>query len=308
LELDGIGNMRRITMEGHGSKNTITLNDLLFTTYFSAASDTAYEYAISITKRYDAQLYVAHVIDLGPFGLMVSESSSSMFKQAHEQARQKIECMLTTRGIPSEQCHIVVTDGGLPDALIDIMRQHQIDLAVLGTHGRRAFKKLLVGSVAEEVFRIAPCAVLNVGPIVTPTASSVELRHILYPVEFAPDPSDAAKYAVSIAERYGGKLTLMNVMEDVPASAKQQETFPVPVESWIDDHISKGSGLRSRLAFERGAGPAAEAVLNYATTAAVDLIVLGIHPLDPVIAAHFPRSDTAYEIVSRAPCPVLTIR
>lgn len=295
-------------MEARGSKKAINLNDLLFATDFSAVSDTAFEYAISITKHYDAQLYVVHVLDRGPFGLRFSESSSSSIKQSHEQARQKIECMLATRGIPSEQYHIFVTDGVLPDALVDIMRQHQIDLAVLGTHGRRAFKKLLLGSVAEEVFRIAPCAVLNVGPNSVPAASGVELRHILYPVEFAPDPSDAAKYAVSIAERYGGKLTLMNVMEEVPASANQREDFPVPVESWIDDHISKGSGLRSRVAFEQGSGPAAEAILNYATTAAVDLIVLGIHPLDPVIAAHLPRSDTAYEIVSRAPSPVLTIR
>ncbi|HTS09723.1 MAG TPA: universal stress protein [Candidatus Eisenbacteria bacterium] len=300
--------MRRITMEDRESKNAMAFNDLLFATDFSAASDAALEYATSITKRYDAQLYVVHVIDLGLFGLRFSGSSSSSIKQAHEQARQKIGCMLATRGIPSEQYHIVVTDGVLPDALIDIMRQHQIDLAVLGTQGRRAFKKLLLGSVAEEVFRTAPCAVLNVGPNTAPADPGVELRHILYPVEFAPDPSDAAKYAVSIAERYRGKLTLMNVIEDVPTSANQREDFPVPVESWIEEHISKGSTLRSRLDFERGSGSVAEAVLNYATTAGVNLIVLGIQALDPVIAGRLPRSDTAYEIVSRAPCPVLTIR
>lgn len=295
-------------MDYPGSTSVVTINRLLVPTDFSVASDTAFEYAMSIAVRYDAQIYVVHVIDSGPFDLIASESKSSELAQVEEEARQKIECMLTARGIPAGQYCIVVTEGIVPNALQDIMRQHQIDLAVLGSHGRRAFKKLLMGSVAEEIFRMASCAVLNIGPNIRPIVSRPELRHVLYPVEVAPDPSAAAKYAVSIAERYGGKLTLMNVMEDVPASASTRESFPIPVESWIDDHISRGSGLRSRVYFESGSGPAAEAILNYASNAAVDLIVLGLHPMDPIIAAHLPKPDTAYEVVSRAPCPVLTIR
>ena len=295
-------------MKDQGSTNAITLNRLLFATDFSAASDTAFEYARSIAERYHAQMYVVHVIDLDAFDLISSESTTEVLKQAHEQARQKIAGMLTTRGLPSDQYHIVVTHGVVPDALTGIMRQYDIELAVLGTHGRRAFKKLLLGSIAEEVFRTAPCAVLTVGPKTVTGALSVKLQHILYPVEFAPDPSDAAKYAISLAEHYGAKLTIMNVAEDMPASANKREAFPMPAGSWIEDHISKSSNLRSRLYFERGFGPAAEAILKFASNAAVDVIVLGVRRQDPIIAAHLPKSDTAYELVSRAPCPVLTIR
>jgi len=294
-------------MDNQGSTNAITLNRLLLATDFSAASDTAFEYATLIAKQYRARMYVVHVIDREPFDLIAPEATASMLKQAHEQAREKIVDMLTTQGLPFEQYHIVVTEGVVADALIDVMRDNQIDLAVVGTHGRRAFKKLLLGSIAEEVFRMAPCAVLTVGPKTAPIGSSIKLRHILYPVEFAPDRSDAAKFAVSLAERYGAKLTIMNVVEDMPAAANKQEDFPVPVESWIDDHISKHSDLRSRLYFERGSGPAAPAILDFASQTAVDIIVIGIRRLNPIIAAHFPKSDTAYELVCRAPCPVLTI-
>jgi len=295
-------------MEDQGSTTAITLNRLLFATDFSAASETAFEYAKSITERYRAQLYVVHVIDLDVFDLISSESTTDVLKQAHEQARQKIADMITTRELPSDQCHIVVTHGVVPDALTGLMRQHDIELAVLGTHGRRAFKKLLLGSIAEEVFRIAPCAVLTVSPKTAPIAANIKVRHVLYPVEFAPDPSDAAKYAISLAERYGAQLTVMNVAEDMPASANTREDFPMPAGRWIEDHISKSSGLRSRLHFERGFGPAAKAILNFASNATVDVIVVGVYPQDPTIAAHLPKSDTAYELVSRAPCPVLTIR
>lgn len=295
-------------MEDQGSGNTIPLNRLMFATDFSAASDGALEYAVSIAKSYSAQIYVAHVIDLKASDLISSEPSTEVLKQAHEEARQKIAGMLTTQGFPSDQCHIIVTHGVVPDALIGIVRQRDIDLAVLGTHGRRAFKKLMLGSIAEEFFRMAPCAVLTVGPKTVPTASELTLKHVLYPVKVAPDPSDAAKYAVSLAERYCAKLTIMNVMEDMPASANNREDFPMPAGSWIEDHISEKSDLRSRLYFERGFGPAAKALLEFASNAAVDVIVVGVSRQDPTIAAHLPKPDTAYEIVSRAPCPVLIVR
>jgi nucleotide-binding universal stress UspA family protein len=295
-------------MEDLGSTNGVTLNRLLFASDFSAASERAFEYARSIVERYRAQLYVVHVIDLDVFDLMSSESTTEVLKQAHEEAREKIAGMITARGLLSDQCHIVVTHGVVPDALIGIMRQYDIELAVLGTHGRRAFKKLLLGSIAEEVFRTAPCAVLTVGPKTAPIVSSIKLQHILYPVEFAPDPSAAAKYAISLAEHYGAKLTVMNVAEDMPASANKREDFPMPAGRWIEDHIPRSSGLRRRLYFERGFGPAAEAILEFASNNAVDVIVLGVRQQDPTIAAHLPKSDTAYEVVSRAPCPVLTIR
>jgi nucleotide-binding universal stress UspA family protein len=301
------GSNRELTMDNQESSNAVTLNRLLVATDFSAASESAFEYAKSITERYRAQMYVAHVIDLDVFDLISSESSTELMKEADEQARRKIAGMLTTSGIPSDQCHIVITHGVVPEALTGIIRQHEIDLAVVGTHGRRAVKKLLLGSVAEEVFRLSPCPVLTVGPKTAPVAANVKLQHVLYPVEFAPDPSNAANYAISLAERYGAKLTIMNVAEDMRASANRQEDFPIPGERWIDDHISRSSGLRSRLYFESGSGQAAEAILSYASNAGVDLIVLGIDWRDPTIAAHLPKSDTAYRLVSGAPCPVLTV-
>lgn len=154
-----------------------------------------------------------------------------------------------------------------------------------------------------------PCPVLTVGPKTAETRSlDVKLGHILYPVEFVPDSSDAAAYAVSLAEAYHTKLTYMNVFgETVPfpeAIAHIQE----PVKRWMDDHIPAESDLRERTGFEVGFGPAAEAILKFARDRDVDLIVMGLRRLDPVMAAHFDKPDTAYEVVRTAPCPVLTVR
>ena len=63
----------------------------------------------------------------------------------------------------------------------------------------------------------------------------------------------------------------------------------------------------SREFASRGFGPATNSIVDFAK-AGVDLIVMSISDLDPQMAAHHPNTGTAHELVSRAPCPVLTIR
>ena len=164
----------------------------------------------------------------------------------------------------------------------------------------------MMGSVAEEVFRMAPCPVLTVGLKAAP-APAGGLSHILYLVEYGPDSSSAARYAVSLAERYGATLTVMNVAEDMPGPKNVTGKFTEVLEHWTQNHVPEGSTLRNRVRFETGFGPAADSILDFAAKASLDLIVMPVRRLDPVIAAHLPKSDTAYELASRATCPLLTI-
>ena len=280
----------------------------MFATDFSPAPDGGFAYATTIADRYHAKLYVAHVINLEPFDLIAPESTPAMLKQAREQALRGINRLLEAQGLQADRYQIIVGEGAVSEVLLDILQRHHIDLAVLGTHGRRAFKKLRLGSIAQEVSRTAPCPVLTIGPRTRSAPTNKTLRHILYPLEFAPDSSDAAKYAVSLAQQYTASLTVMNVTEDMPSATNKKEQFTEPVEAWIEDHVPVGSDVRNRVRFERGFGPATGASLNFASQAAVDVIGMSVRRLDSVISAHLPKSDTAYEVVSRAPCPVLTIR
>jgi len=289
-------------------QSSITFNDVLFATDFSSASMTAFPYALTIADHYHSNLYIAHVIDPEPFGPLSRESSSKAIDQAHEQARQQIEQLFAVHGLQGERFRPIVREGKVAQVLLDIDRGNRIDLVVLGTHGRTTRKKLLLGSVAEEVFRVSPCPVLIVGPRGVSPPPKPELRHILYLVEFAPDSSRAADYAVSLAEQCDANLTVMHVSEDMRVAPNQAEQITQPAARWLEDHAGFGSDLWKRIRLEGGFGPASAAILDFAAKSAVDLIVISAHSLDPLIAAHFPRPDTAYETVSRAQCPVLTIR
>jgi len=289
-------------------QSSIAFNNILFATDFSPASTRAFPYALTIADRYQSNLYVAHVIDPEPFGPFSRGSSSKAIDQAHEQARQQIEQLFISNGLQGERFRPIVRDGKVAQVLLDMNREIGIDLVVLGTRGCTARQKLLLGSIAEEVFRMSPCPVLTIGPQGASPPAKPELRHILYLVQFAPDSSRAADYAVSLAEQYGANLTVMNVSEDMRLAPNQAGQITQPAARWLEDHARFGSDLWKRIHLERGFGPASAAILDFAAKSAVDVIVASTRPLDPVIASHLPRPDTAYEVVTRASCPVLTIR
>lgn len=304
-------NIETKPMEPARAKAGIQLDRVLFATDFSLVAGAAFVYAAKIAERYHATLDVVHVIDLEPFNLTESESSRTIINQAHEQAELKLNRLTKTQPLSDASCETLVAEGTVAEVLTDLLRRRHSDLVVLGTHGRRALKKLLLGSIAEEVLRMAQCPVLTVGPQAGTAPANVELRHVLYLLRFEPDSSEAATYAVSLAERFAANLTVMNVSEGVPSSAareEKQQGIIEPFKYWIENHVPEDSDLRGRVRFERGFGSAAEAILSFASQVGVDLIVMPVNRVDPVIAAHLPIPGSVYELITRAHCPVLTIR
>jgi nucleotide-binding universal stress UspA family protein len=287
---------------------SISIHNVLLATDFSATANTALSYAAAIAGRYNSRLIVAHVINPEAFDLLESESGKAAARQARDEATRKIGDLLTRAQLPGESSEIEVAEGAVADRLLNIIQQSRVDLAVLGTHGRRAFQKMILGSITEEIFRIAPCPVLTVGPKTLPFSAGRQIRHVLYPAEYVPDTSKAAAYALSLAHQYDATLTVMNVREDMAATAPASEWFKPEREHWIQQHLPQGSDLRNRVRFHMGFGAAADSILEFTANANVDVIVMPVRQLDPLMAAHLPRPDTAYEVISRALCPVLTIR
>jgi nucleotide-binding universal stress UspA family protein len=282
---------------------------ILFATDFSPASEAALPYAFSLAGHYRSMLYLAHVISVEHRDFSPEEETAAKLKQARESAQQKLEPLLTAGRLKGTPCLPLIGEGVVWVVLLDMIHQNGIDLIVVGTHGRRGLSKVLLGSVAEEIFRMASCPVLTVGPKASGELTrNLELSHILYPVEFEPDTSHAADYAISLAEEYAAKLTFMKVLEETASSPELRKQIEEPVRHWMDDHVPSGSLLRERTSFELWFGRAAEAILQFASDRGVDLIVMDVRRLDPVISAHLPETDTAYEVVRTAPCPVLTVR
>lgn len=184
-----------------------------------------------------------------------------------------------------------------------IQAQH-IDLIVVGTHGRSGFKKFVLGSVAEAIFREVACPVLTVGPKAHDLVASGKLRHILYPVEPLEESHLAVNYAVSLAERNAAFLTLLHVLGEKKADAGSVERINARRElllSLIPEQAQLPSATECRIEFSKSP---TEMIVKVARELPADLIVIDVRR-EASLAAHLP--DTASKIVTGAPCPVLTV-
>lgn len=124
---------------------------------FSVFSEAANQFASVMAQANDAQIVYLHVAQPEiPFASYEYVNVERDEKEVLEQL-EKIEP--TLNGIPVEYA----VRFGLPsDQIVEYANEHDVDLIVLGTHGRTGLKRALMGSVAEAVVRQADCLVLAV--------------------------------------------------------------------------------------------------------------------------------------------------
>jgi universal stress protein A len=139
---------------------------ILVATDFSEQADEALEYAASLAVRLGATVHLVHAISIPAMG--VPEMGMAYRSLGIEQTTKEAQAALDDRvaryrdRIAFGPSRIEVGD---PRDLIDrVAAEIGADLIVIGTHGRRGIRRLLLGSVAESVVRTAPCPVLTIRP------------------------------------------------------------------------------------------------------------------------------------------------
>lgn len=138
---------------------------ILFPTDFSEGALNALPYAVDMAKSYGAKLYMLHVIyDIATAsGLHVPHVSvDEMYKELDASARKELDKFgMDKRGdIKDVECTVI---RGIPyEEILKFAQEKNIDLIIIGTHGRKGLDRVLFGSTAERVVRNASCPVLTV--------------------------------------------------------------------------------------------------------------------------------------------------
>jgi nucleotide-binding universal stress UspA family protein len=305
---EGLMDLTMAPVKTAGQAKKISLTKIMVMTDFSEASDHALEHALALARRYDARIYLTHIITPDPFQFaepQVAQATYDKVRQAAEQGITEILVSGRLRGVPHE---VVLEEGNVWPVIQGLIAKHEIDLIVAGTHGRGKLQKMLIGSVAEAVFRQASCAVLTVGPSVKGEAPrEVELKNILFATDFGPSAEHASAYAFSLAQEHDARLMLLHVIENAAAYTEEsvsrqrelniqrlKQMMPPESENWCKPEF--------RVTF----GSAVEEIIEMAKETKADLIVMGAKP-SKTFAGHAPMT-IAYNVVTKAPCPVLTVR
>jgi nucleotide-binding universal stress UspA family protein len=136
----------------------IVLRHILVATDFGPAADAALTYGRALARNFGATLHVLHVTE--NFFLRPTVADPHTLKTA---LARRLEALLNDQDRCSLRARATLETSDHPaDAIIDYARQADIDLIIMGTHGRIGMSQLFVGSVAERVVRTAPCPVLTV--------------------------------------------------------------------------------------------------------------------------------------------------
>lgn len=146
--------------------SAIALSRILVPTDFSDTSAAAIKYGVALAEAFGAQLHLLHIVEQPVPWQLAGEVAmvSAPTNDAEMRARAETElAALLTRDEREKYRVQIVTEIGAPFAeIVQYAKRADIDLIVMGTHGRGAVAHLLIGSVAENVVRKAPCPVLTI--------------------------------------------------------------------------------------------------------------------------------------------------
>jgi nucleotide-binding universal stress UspA family protein len=141
------------------------IKSIIFPTDFSEGSSQALQYAVDLTKKYGAKLYVVHVIyDIAKAtGWYVPHvSMDQMYKDIQEGAKKELERFGVEELGEVKNIERTVLTGVPHEEIINFAKKNKTDLIIMGTHGRKGIDRILFGSTAAQVVRFAPCPVLTV--------------------------------------------------------------------------------------------------------------------------------------------------
>jgi nucleotide-binding universal stress UspA family protein len=284
---------------------SVQFKNILVPVDFSSRSEAAGKLAAAIVQAHGSTVHLANVIES-------FESTGMPVGHRHkldEEHALRDFASLESRCF-SRICHErVLLDGDVNAALASAIREREIDLVVMATHGVEGCERLLLGSITEELFRTVKCPVLSLGPYVGDDVSRFASFHkILYPMEITPSSIAAVPYVAGLVDTCGARVTLLHVIHPDVQSPSERERFRLRFSSEMRESFPKAVlGSIDDVIVEFGSVP--EVIVEFALARQADAIVLGVRSLGGFTrsATHIPWT-IAHKIIDSAPCPVLTVR
>lgn len=269
---------------------------------FSELSHTAFEFACSLARAYQAHLLIMHVgteptvPPIGGVSILTPEEYEASLRESLKQYQTEAE------SASSET--LVVLGQQAAERITSAARDNEADLIVMGTHGRSGISRALLGSVAEKVVRTAPCPVITLKAPMR-QRGKLRFRTILHPTDLSEASSSAFQVACNLAKHHRARLIILYV--ESPGSrpdtwSRKDEIESELIECLRSHHLLKNG---ADVAYEVVHGSPGEMILDIADSHQADLIVMGTHGRTGL--RRLAMGSVAEAINRKAKCPVLTI-
>jgi nucleotide-binding universal stress UspA family protein len=296
----------------------LRVHRILFPTDFSATSDAALTPACHWARRMGAELHLLHVLEaLRPetYPRAALPDPTVIDTLLAQKARVELE---TRRRLAADRgaavtCALIEGSSPAP-AILDYAESHDIDLVATSTHGRRGLRRLMLGSVAEEVVQRSS------SPVVTLRGENSVYDAIPHRILVAVDLSDHSEAAIAhakeIAALFHAELQLLHVV--TPPQVRSYDAMAMPnllpdlprltkeAEKAIESAYERCGGPSGPMSIHVAEGLAVEEILRFARANQSDLVILASHGLTGL--SHLLLGSVAERVVRLSSCPVLALK
>jgi nucleotide-binding universal stress UspA family protein len=297
-------------------RETLKINLILCPIDFSEFSVSAYQHALSVAEHYRAKLVAQHIVELWRHPAADFVASAGLYEEysqaLRESGKEQLQEFVNKHTHDEIQPELLVQVGVAADSILSFAQSQETDVIVMGTHGRRGFDRLMLGSVTDRVMRTAPCPVLAASK---PPHGSVgagrerghvhHLSRILFCADFSENSERALKYAISATAEYDAELTLLHVLEGAPSVAKTEEAMAVAAER-LDKLIPPEGRQTLNIKTAVRIGKTYAQIIQLAEDARIDLVTMGVRGRGALDVAVF--GSTTYRVMQLGSCPVLAVR
>lgn len=252
-------------------------------------------------KHFHAGLTLLHVLPANPLDAHRAEAQEDLTAFAWPAFAGMCTCQAIMEGDPAE-------------AILKYARDQRVDLIMMPTHGFGAFRRFLLGSVAERVLRDAPCPVwtdmhsdmaLHRTPASPVDMNDLHVKNVVCAVDFSDRSRTALRWAADFAHDMSAKLTIVHAMARAMPTPELPVDWTPQIEESIREQLAKLQASEGTHAETRVVtGEVAHALHDVVKDVQGDVLVIGRCPENSAWAR---MTDHAYPIVRNAACPVVSV-
>ena len=276
----------------------LTMKRILVATDLSDASYGALNYAKQLARCFSAKILVVHVVDPESTATQ-PEGTRICFPDRIDAGEKELQKITSAFSFDNVESAIIVRPGSIREEIMNLIKERDADILVIGTRGKGYQNGEGLGSVAEMLLRAMPCPVLTVGMGVHQDAcEGTHMRKVLFPTDFSDISRSALAYGESLTTYLRGRLLLLHVDENSPGgNLPRSDEFQMLMRDMEEPSVVAEQITRI--------GRPAEIIVATSMEKRADFIVMGVHGTDESGRAH--NYGIAFDVIRSAKCPVFTL-
>ncbi len=270
---------------------------ILVPTDFSEQAENALKVAAMLAKKHDAEIYLLHMMEI-PMqhidpGAVKSDIPETLFfmKLAHK----KFEDLMESDYLQDITVHETVKADITFNEIKESVKEYEIDMIIMGSHGASGLMEMFIGSNAEKVVRTSDVPVL----VIKNEHSSFDIKNFVFASDFKNDNKETYKQAVEFAKLFDAKIHLLMV------NTANHFITTYDARTRINDFIAGEvfnnftTNVFNDVSVESG-------ILNFSAEIDADLIGISTHGRQGI--AHFFNHSISEDLVNHAKRPVITFK